>query len=151
MLSVASKYALRALAELARQPIGYAMRGQELADSTAIPPQSLAKIMLTLRRAGYVAATRGAGGGYRLMKPANTIALIDVMVVFEGSEARPECFLGINEKCDPQHPCSAHASWGSLRAMYLGFLEHTMLSEISRAPRMPLGLDDIRLEEGDPQ
>jgi Rrf2 family protein len=128
------------------------MRGRELAENTAIPPQSLSKIMLTLRRAGYVAATRGAGGGYQLLKAANTIALISVMVLFEGEGARPECFLGVNEKCDPQHPCSAHASWGSLRAMYLGFLEHTMLSEISRAPRMPLGLADIEaMSEGEPQ
>lgn len=140
MLSMASKYALRALAELARHSTGDALRGQELAERTAIPPQTLSKIMLRLRQAGYVAAVRGAGGGYRLMRQANTIVLIDVMEVFEGADARPECFLGVNEKCDPRHPCSAHASWGSLRAMYLGFLEHTTLSEISRAPRMPLGI-----------
>lgn len=142
MLSTTSKYALRALVELARQPLGDAMRGYELAESTAIPPQYLSKIMLALRNAGYVAATRGSGGGYRLVKSANTIALVDVMELFEGASARPQCFLGLNKECDPTHPCSAHASWGSLRAMYLGFLEHTMLSEITRAPRLPLGLGD---------
>lgn len=140
MLSQTSKYALRALVELARLPDGEAIGGRELAEATAIPPQYLAKIMLALRNAGYVAATRGSGGGYRLSKPANTIALIAVMEVFEGHAARPECFLGINKECDPTHPCSAHASWGSLRAMYLGFLEHTMVSEISRAPRLPFDL-----------
>ena len=142
MLSATSKYALRALVELARQPQGEAMRGQELAESTAIPPQYLSKIMLALRNAGYVAATRGSGGGYRLAKPANTIALIDVMELFEGASARPQCFLGVNNECDPAHPCSAHASWGSLRAMYLGFLEHTTLSEISRAPHLPLSIEE---------
>jgi Rrf2 family protein len=141
LLSTTSKYALRALAELARQPNGDCVRGQELAESTAIPPQYLSHIMLRLRNAGYVAATRGSGGGYRLEKPANTISLISVVELFEGRAARPQCFLGINNECDPAHPCSAHASWGSLRAMYLGFLEHTMLSEISRAPRLPLGIE----------
>jgi Rrf2 family protein len=142
MLSQTSKYALRALVELARQPQGEALRGQELAESTAIPPQYLAKIMTDLRHAGIVAATRGSGGGYRLSKPANTIALIDVIVLFEGKAARPQCFLGVNQECDPRHPCSAHASWGSLRAMFLGFLEHTMVSEISRVPQVPFGLMD---------
>lgn len=139
---MASKYALRALAELARQPAGEVVRGQALAESTAIPAQTLSKIMLRLRHAGYVAATRGAGGGYRLLKPANRITLVEVMELFEGLEARPQCFLGVNETCDHSHPCSAHSSWASLRAMYLGFLEHTMLSEISRAPRMPLGIGE---------
>jgi Rrf2 family protein len=141
MLSQTSKYALRALVELARQRNGDAVRGQELAETTAIPPQYLSKIMLSLRHAGYVTATRGSGGGYRLLKPANTIALVEVMEVFEGKSARPECFLGVNKECDPTHPCSAHGSWGSLRAMFLGFLEHTMVSEISRMPRLPFGLD----------
>ncbi len=148
MLSMTSKYALRALVELTRHQ-GEALRGQELAESTGIPPQYLSKIMLALRHAGYVAAARGAGGGYRLVKPANSIALIDVMELFEGAAARPQCFLGINNECNPDSPCSAHNSWGALRAMYLGFLEHTMVSEISRAPKLPLGLGQI--QEGERQ
>ena len=144
MLSATSKYALRALVELARRPQGEALGGRELAESAGIPPQYLSKIMLVLRNAGYVAATRGAGGGYRLAKPANSIALIDVMELFEGAAARPQCFLGVNNECDPDSPCSAHNSWGSLRAMYLGFLEHTMVSEISRAPMPPLDLKNVQ-------
>lgn len=146
MLSMTSKYALRALVELTRHQ-GEALRGQELAESTGIPPQYLSKIMLTLRHAGYVAAARGAGGGYRLVKPANSIPLIDVMELFEGAAARPQCFLGINNECNPDYPCSAHSSWGALRAMYLGFLEHTMVSEISRAPKLPPILGDIQQGE----
>jgi len=150
MLSSASKYALRALTELARRKQGDVMRGQELAESTAIPPQYLAKIMTTLRHGGFVDATRGSGGGYRLAKPAFAITLVEVLELFDGVGARPQCFLGVNEKCDPMHPCSAHASWGALRAMYIGFLEHTRLSEIARAPRLPLGIDQIE-QVGGPQ
>ncbi len=149
MLSMTSKYALRALVELARRPPGETMRGQELAEGTGIPPQYLSKIMLALRNAGYVTATRGLGGGYRLVRPANSIPLIDVMELFEGSAARPRCFLGVNDECNPDFPCSAHNSWGALRAMYLGFLEHTMVSEISRAPQPPLGLGET--QEGERQ
>lgn len=144
MLSTTSKYALRALVELARRPQGEAIGGQELAENTGIPPQYLSKIMLALRHAGYVTATRGLGGGYQLVKPANSIPLIEVIEVFEGAAARPQCFLGVNNECDPDFPCSAHSSWGALRAMYLGFLEHTMVSEISLAPKPPLGLGDIQ-------
>ena len=149
MLSTTSKYALRALVELARRPQREAIGGQELAASTRIPPQYLSKVMLALRNAGYVAATRGSGGGYRLVKPANSIPLIAVIELFEGAAARPQCFLGVNNECNPDFPCSAHSSWGALRAMYLGFLEHTMVSEISLAPKPPLGLGEI--QEGEHQ
>src|SRR5512138_741559 len=107
MISETSKYALRALIELVRCPQGETLRGQDLAKSAHVPPLYLAKIMLSLRKAGYIAATRGAGGGYRLLRPADSILLIEVVELFDGEAARPECFLGVNEKCDPARQCSA--------------------------------------------
>jgi Rrf2 family protein len=134
MISETSKYALRALIELVRCPQGETMRGQDLAKAAHVPPLYLAKIMLTLRKAGYISATRGAGGGYCLLKPAETIPLIEVVELFDGAAARPQCFLGINDKCDPARPCSAHAAWTPWRNAYVEFLERTKLSDVATAP-----------------
>ncbi len=134
MISETSKYALRALIELVRCPQGETLRGQDLAKTAHVPPLYLAKIMLSLRKAGYIAATRGAGGGYRLLKPAESIVLIDIVELFDGESARPQCFLGVNEKCDPTRPCSAHAAWTPWRDNYVHFLEDTKLSQIATAP-----------------
>lgn len=134
MISETSKYALRALIELIRCPQGETLRGQDLAKTAHVPPLYLAKIMLTLRKAGYIAATRGAGGGYRLLRPAETILLIEIIELFDGEAARPQCFLGVNDKCDPARACSAHAVWTKWRDAYVEFLEHTNLSQIAAAP-----------------
>src|SRR5512133_3347436 len=58
MLTATAEYALRALTQLARLSRNQVMLGRELATSTGIPPKYLAKVMLALRNAGLVLATR---------------------------------------------------------------------------------------------
>lgn len=131
MLSITSQYALRALSHLARQN-EKAVLGRDLAQSVEIPANYLSKILLVLRNAGLVDTTRGAGGGYRLGRPANEIRLIDVVELFEEiSRARPSCFLGRERACSDTQPCTAHSTWKGLQASYSGFLVSTPLSAIA--------------------
>ena len=74
MLSTTSQYAIRALSHLARMQHGEAVLGRDLAERASVPVNYLSKIMLVMRNAGLVQATRGAGGGYRLARPAATVA-----------------------------------------------------------------------------
>lgn len=134
MLSITSQYALRALSHLARQS-GEAVLGRDLAQSVEIPPNYLSKVLLTLRNAGLVDTARGAGGGYRLRKPAENIHLIDVVELFEEiSRGKPSCFLGRTRPCSETTPCTAHSTWKGPQTAYLGFLVATPLSAIAGNP-----------------
>lgn len=80
-------YALRAMAELAaasRSDAPGALRGVEIAASQAIPKKFMENILFDLRRAGYIKARRGAGGGYQLARAADEITLADVIRAVEG-------------------------------------------------------------------
>ena len=66
MITATSEYALRALVYLARLPKDELVGGKELSERQKIPANYLSKVLLTLRNAGLVDATRGFGGGYRL-------------------------------------------------------------------------------------
>lgn len=132
MLSVTSQHALRALTLLARQPYGSAALGRELSESAGVPSNYLSKIMLTLRNAGLVDATRGAGGGYRLARNASELKLAEVVELFEGSTFRSECILG-EGICSDAHGCSAHPLWGSVRTSYLKFLEDTSIADLAHS------------------
>lgn len=134
MLSTTSQYALRALTHLARQPQGSSMLGRNLAKQAQIPGKYLSKIMTVLRNAGLIAANRGTGGGYSLSRPADAIHLIDVVELFEGDAARPECLLAHNKRCSEKNACSAHKAWRDVRNYYLRFLEKTTLTDISEEP-----------------
>jgi Rrf2 family transcriptional regulator, iron-sulfur cluster assembly transcription factor len=131
MLSTTSEYALRALSRLAQLSRSEAILGRDLAKAAGVPPQYLAKIMLALRNAGLVLATRGTGGGYMLLRPADAIHLIDVVSLFEGPSQWPHCLLRGEPKCSGESPCAAHAQWSKVRDGYLEFLERTTLIDLT--------------------
>ena len=135
MISTTSEYALRALAHLARMPEESAVLGRDLARATDIPANYLSKILLALRNAGLLVTARGSGGGYRLCKDPSEIYLIEIVELFEGSKAKPVCFLSRNKPCGDTEACTAHKAWRELSAAYRGFLVSTNVSMISGANR----------------
>ncbi len=137
MISTTSEYALRALAHLARAPEESAVLGRDLARATEIPANYLSKILLALRNAGILVTARGSGGGYRLCKSPDEIYLIEIVELFEGSKAKPVCFLSRSKPCGDMGACTAHKSWRELSAAYRGFLVSTSISMISGADRRP--------------
>jgi Rrf2 family iron-sulfur cluster assembly transcriptional regulator len=144
MLSTTSQYALRALACLAGQSPGTALLGRDLAKAAEIPANYLSKILLTLRNAALVDTTRGAGGGYRLHKPAGEIFLIDVVELFEGiSRNKPQCFLQHQKPCSSSTPCGAHLLWVDLQAQYMGFLVSTPLSALAAESPPVVGISPV--------
>ncbi len=130
MISATSQYALRALVYIAGLPDGTTVLSRDLAGATQVPPNYLSKVLLTLRNAGLLQSTRGAGGGYRLNKPADHIYLIDVVELFEGSKAKPTCLLN-NRRCSDETPCNAHRVWKELSMVYTGFLVTTTLAALA--------------------
>ena len=62
------------------------VRIRNIADEHGIPSRFLVQILLQLKGAGYVASTRGAAGGYQLIKAPHQITLGEVMTVIEGQD-----------------------------------------------------------------
>jgi Rrf2 family protein len=85
MISVTSKsrYAVVALAELARTPTSPVPIGQ-VAERRGIPVQFLEQLFSTLRRAGVLVSHRGAKGGYTLARPADEITVLEVVQALDG-------------------------------------------------------------------
>ena len=131
MLSTTTQYALRALVHLALLPEESWILGRDLADRACVPAHYLSKILLALRNAELVETTRGLGGGYRLARPADQIALVEIAQLFEGAGHRVGCLLGETRQCCDEHGCSAHQRWGRVRSTYLDFLTATMVADIA--------------------
>ncbi|WP_422928066.1 RrF2 family transcriptional regulator [Singulisphaera sp. PoT] len=84
------EYACLAIIALARHrqedpPI----RARVIAEGYHIPENYLAQILLQLKAAGLVFSTRGAAGGYRLARPAESISLGEVLSAIEGPQDPP--------------------------------------------------------------
>jgi len=86
-ISAKTEYACIAMLELATSfRTGEPVRIRKIAEDHGIPSRFLVQILLQLKGAGLVTSTRGASGGYQLLRPPSEITLADVMSVIEGGE-----------------------------------------------------------------
>ena len=82
-----SRYALQALAELARQgalPGGKPVPIAELARRRDIPLQFLEQLFATLRRAGVLQSQRGVKGGYTFVREPADVTVLEVVELLDG-------------------------------------------------------------------
>lgn len=93
-LSAKTEYACLAVLQLAEEySSGEPLQIRRIADEHGIPSRFLVQILLQLKGGSLVASTRGAAGGYRLLRPPSEITLAEVIEVMEGDE-RPETNAG---------------------------------------------------------
>jgi len=84
-LSAKTEYAAHAAVELARRVDSPSpVRIREICAAQGVPPRFLVHILLQLKAAGIVVSVRGAAGGYRLAKPADTVTLHDIRNAVDG-------------------------------------------------------------------
>jgi Rrf2 family transcriptional regulator, cysteine metabolism repressor len=86
MISVTSKsrYAVVAMAELARSSDGGPIPIAQIAERRDMPVQFLEQLFSTLRRGGLLNSQRGVKGGYTLARPAEDITVLEVVQALDG-------------------------------------------------------------------
>lgn len=86
MISVTSKsrYAVVAMAELARSGGERPVPIAQIAERREMPVQFLEQLFSTLRRGGLLHSQRGVKGGYTLARPAEEITVLEVVQVLDG-------------------------------------------------------------------
>ncbi len=94
MFSQTTEYALRAMAWLALSPDTLVSTGS-LADHTQVPEHYLAKVLQQLAAANLIKGRRGVGGGYMLARPAEDIAVSEVVRIVGSLNRISTCPLGL--------------------------------------------------------
>ena len=83
---------------------------KDIAEQQNLPATYLEQLMVLLRKAGLVSATRGAHGGYTLSRPAAEITLAEVVEVLEGPINLTECPTGAG-CCGHPESCALNDVW----------------------------------------
>lgn len=83
-LSSKTGYGVQALFDMAFHGRGRAVQAREVAERQGVPLRYLEQILQELRRAGFVDAKRGPGGGYVLARAPEQVSLGDVVAALEG-------------------------------------------------------------------
>lgn len=90
MLSQTSEYALRAMLTLAERP-GERLTTPQIAALTGAPTGYLSKVLQGLARARLVDSHRGVGGGFKLLRPAGEVSLLEIINAVDPFRSLAEC------------------------------------------------------------
>lgn len=105
-----------------------------IAKAENISHKFLESILLDLKKAGYLGAKRGKGGGYYFKKEPAEIQMSQIFRLLEGPIAMVPCVsLNFYEKCEDcpdENKCSVHQLMLELRDAMLSILKGKSLQDI---------------------
>ena len=129
-------YSLRVLIYLACAPEG---RGNiaDVARAFAISEHHLVKVVHLLGREGFLATTRGRGGGMRLARDAAAIRVGDVVRITEGDSPPAQCFAAESPGCAIARICRLKGVLARAVDAFYEVLDGTTLEDLV-ASRVPL-------------
>jgi Rrf2 family protein len=143
MLTMKTRYALKALGILSERGMGQATLIAEISEREAIPRKFLEAILRELRQHGLLLAQRGRGGGYRLRRPPEEIALAEVIRALDGPLAPVPCLSRTSyercPECKSEHACGVRLVLEDLHDATANILENTTLADLVRRTREATG------------
>jgi Rrf2 family protein len=127
-----AEYGVICALHLARRQSEGPIAGRELATREKLPADYVEQILLRLRRAGIVASTRGAHGGYTLARAAREITVREVLAAAELETFDLHCVSHpVNEeRCSDAQNCSIRPVWLLLQNKINDVLDSVVLSDL---------------------
>jgi Rrf2 family iron-sulfur cluster assembly transcriptional regulator len=139
-LSSKGRYAVMAMADLARHSMDASVRAVALADIAARQDLSLAyleQLFTRLRREGLVVSHRGPGGGYRLARPAEQLAVADIVMAVDEPLEAVRCSSKTTGCMPGGERCLTHDLWEALGGQIHSFLAGVSLDDVVQGRLRP--------------
>lgn len=135
MLTCSAKYAIKAMAHLARRPEGAPpARIGDISRDEKIPRKFLERILLQLNRDGFLFSKRGPDGGYSLARPPRAIMLGHLVRRFDGPLAPIPCVSVTAYRpctdCADESTCGLRLVMKQVRDAIADILDHTSLADM---------------------
>lgn len=105
IISTKGRYALRIMLDLAGH-IGETVKLKDIASRQEISEKYMEQIIAVLNKAGYVRSTRGAQGGYQLVREPKDYTVGMILRLTEGSLAPVECLAEHALPCEREGKCA---------------------------------------------
>jgi Rrf2 family cysteine metabolism transcriptional repressor len=128
-LSTRTRYAVRAIIELAQNDSRKPLQLKIIAQRQDISVKYLEQLMAVLRSAGFVRSVRGSKGGYVLAKAPNQIKLNEVLHRLEGTVTTVECVEN-KDSCSRSVDCVARYLWMQVEQAIDKVLEAITLQDL---------------------
>ena len=130
-LSTKGRYAVMAMADLARQSQGAPVALADIAERQDISLSYLEQLFGKLRKGAQVKSVRGPGGGYMLARQASDMRVSDIIMAVDETIKATRCTPGSPEGCAPDRSrCLTHDLWEELGNQIYLFLSSISLEDI---------------------
>ena len=129
-LSTKTRYAARAMLELALNDSNDPLQIKVIAERQQISEKYLEQLIVVLKSAGYVRSVRGPKGGYFLAKAPEEIKLSDIFYAFEGSITTSEC-VEDSSRCSRSSNCVMREVWTKVESAVVNVLESITLKDLA--------------------
>ncbi|MCF6323361.1 MAG: Fe-S cluster assembly transcriptional regulator IscR [Gammaproteobacteria bacterium] len=127
-LTTKGRYAVTAMLDLALHAQEGPVPLADISQRQGISLSYLEQLFAKLRKQGLVDSARGPGGGYRLSRDSNEIAVADVVTAIDEKVDATRC--GGMGNCQDGKPCLTHELWSDLSRQLYEFLENISLGQL---------------------
>lgn len=134
-LTQKSKYAVRALMELAVDDCGSPMGVYEVARRQRIPERFLEQIFGDLRRSGILESRRGAHGGFCFAISPEEITVLDIVEVLDGEVRPARCSAGGTCYITEAPLCATSEIWDEARVALESVFGRYTIAQIAAKER----------------
>ncbi|MFN3523038.1 MAG: Rrf2 family transcriptional regulator [Phenylobacterium sp.] len=131
-LSTKGRYAVMAMADLARRESERAVSLAEIAVRQEISLSYLEQLFARLRRKGLVQSSRGPGGGYRLARAAEETNIADIVLAVDEPLRATRCGgQGSRKGCMMKgERCLTHDLWEQMGRRIHDYLQSVTLADV---------------------
>ena len=131
-LSTKGRYAVMAMADLARNGADRAVSLAEIATRQEISLSYLEQLFARLRKADLVKSVRGPGGGYRLARPSSETWVADIVLAVDEPIRATRCEAHVKSGgcMMAGERCITHNLWEDLGAEIHRYLSSVSLEDV---------------------
>ncbi len=140
-LSTRFRYGTRFLVDLGAHGLKKPIRLKEIVERQKISKRYLEQIIITLKAAGIIRTVKGAKGGYYLTDDPESLRLMDIYNILEGSTSPVDC-LEDPKACpfDMVETCSTIDTWRKLKTAIEGVIKDVTLADLIRDWRKKISI-----------
>ncbi len=130
-LGTRGRYAVAAMADIARWSNGMPINLASIGERQGISLAYLEQLFLQLRRAKVVYSIRGPGGGYKLARNPDDIALSEIVLAVDEPMTVTRCHPDTPGGClSTGERCQTHDLWDELSLHIVNFFENVSLGDV---------------------
>ena len=127
-LTTKGRYAVTAMLDLALHANNAPVSLAAISERQEISLSYLEQLFSRLRRNGLVASTRGPGGGYRVARDLDQVAVSEIILAVNESVDATQC--AGKENCHSHGRCLTHDLWEGLSEQIEEFLSGVTLQNL---------------------